>query len=71
MDAASYPELFEVSARYAELPEEFYVPDSDQITTQHASNKQMRTDTQHPRADVIRIAIEAQCRDAFALYKNL
>lgn len=61
----------EVSARYAELPEEFYVPDSDQITTQHASNKQMRTDTQHPRADVIRIAIEAQCRDAFALYKKL
>ena len=40
----------EISARYAELPEEFYVPAVEQITTQHASNKQMRTDEQHPFA---------------------
>src|SRR5574343_1963149 len=40
----------EVSARYAELPEEFYVPAVEQITTQSASNKQMRTAEQHPEA---------------------
>ena len=40
----------EVSARYAELPEEFYVPELDQITTQSTSNKQMRTAEQHKDA---------------------
>ena len=28
----------EISARYSELPEEFYVPELDQITTQSATN---------------------------------
>jgi thymidylate synthase (FAD) len=32
----------EVSARYSELPEQFYVPRADMIGTQSASNKQMR-----------------------------
>src|SRR5687768_15107954 len=41
----------EVSARYSELPEEFYVPAVEQITTQSTSNKQMRTDEQHPAAE--------------------
>src|ERR1700686_1662122 len=40
----------EISARYAELPEEFYVPAVEQITMQHTSNKQMRTESQHPVA---------------------
>ena len=40
----------EVSARYSELPDEFYVPDVAGITTQSASNKQMRTETQLTRA---------------------
>lgn len=40
----------EMSARYAELPEEFYVPEPEHITTQSASNKQMRTTETHPRA---------------------
>lgn len=40
----------EISARYAELPEEFYIPDVAQITTQSATNKQMRTEVQHPDA---------------------
>jgi len=61
----------EISARYSELPEEFYVPDADQITTQHSSNKQMRTDDKNPQADIIRIAMEVQCRDAFTLYRRL
>src|SRR6478736_155840 len=32
----------ELSARYRELPEEFYVPDPSQIGVQATSNKQMR-----------------------------
>jgi thymidylate synthase (FAD) len=42
----------EISARYAELPEEFYVPELNQITTQSTSNKQMRTTEQHPFAEL-------------------
>lgn len=61
----------EVSARYAELPEEFYVPAVEQITTQSASNKQMRTEKPHPRADSHRSRLAAVCLDAFGAYKEL
>lgn len=61
----------EISARYAELPEEFYVPDAEQITTQSTSNKQMRTDEKHPDADVLRVVIKQQCESAFVAYKGL
>lgn len=61
----------EVSARYSELPEEFYVPDVAQITGQSTSNKQMRTDEQHPLAQHMRKAIEEQSSEAFKTYKEL
>lgn len=61
----------EISARYAELPEQFYVPDLEQITTQAASNKQMRTTDQHPEACDIQSLIISQCRGAFTAYKLL
>lgn len=61
----------EISARYAELPEEFYVPDLAQITTQSASNKQMRTEVQHQEARAINSAIEGACKQAFDVYKQL
>jgi thymidylate synthase (FAD) len=61
----------EISARYAELPEEFYVPALEQITTQSASNKQMRTAEQHPDADDIAVAVERQCEEAFVTYRRL
>lgn len=61
----------EISARYAELPEEFYVPEVEQITTQSASNKQMRTDTTHPEAGWMRAVIKSQCMSAFEVYKQL
>lgn len=61
----------EISARYSELPEEFYVPDESQITTQSASNKQMRTDVQHPSATHIAGLIKTQSASAFAIYKVL
>ena len=61
----------EVSARYSELPEEFYVPDLDQITTQSTSNKQMRTDEQHPEARTIAADIKEACHWAFQEYHQL
>lgn len=61
----------EVSARYAELPEEFYVPAVEQITTQHTSNKQMRTDEQHPAAAAVRLSVNKHCRQAFAIYREM
>lgn len=61
----------EISARYAELPEEFYVPELDQITTQSASNKQMRTDEQHVEAQAIRGNILMVNKHSFKIYKTL
>lgn len=59
----------EISARYAELPEEFYVPELNQITEQSTSNKQMRTDTMHPDAQIYQKLIEDTCAYAFVVYK--
>lgn len=59
----------EVSARYAELPEEFYVPNMAQITGQSTSNKQMRTEVQHPNAAYTRRLIHDCCAQAFQAYK--
>lgn len=59
----------EVSARYAELPEEFYVPEPAHITTQSTSNKQMRTTEQHPRAERFYDALHEHSAEAFRLYR--
>jgi len=61
----------EVSARYTALPEEFYVPAVEQITTQSASNKQMRTTERHDDAPQMRNVIDRTCREAFAAYQGL
>ena len=61
----------EISARYAELPEEFYVPEMAQITGQSTSNKQMRTNEIHPLAEHMRQAIYSAGEGAFATYKEL
>lgn len=61
----------EVSARYTELPEEYYVPAWDKITVQSASNKQARTDEMHPEAGAIQAIIERQCYSAFVEYHRL
>ena len=61
----------EVSARYTELPEEFYIPEVSQITTQSSSNKQMRTNVQHPLATNVQQSIHSACEGAFASYKLL
>ena len=61
----------EVSARYSELPEEFYVPEQDQITYQSTSNKQMRTDKVNPHAYYIREKMKRHCINAFELYREM
>lgn len=61
----------EVSARYTELPEEFYVPELAQITTQSGSNKQMRTDEQNQFADQMQDTIRKTNEYAFAMYRKM
>lgn len=61
----------EVSARYSELPEEFYIPEMSQITGQSTSNKQMRTDEVHPEADYFQQLIDDQCAECFKSYREL
>lgn len=61
----------EISARYSVLPEEYYIPEISQITTQSTSNKQMRTDVEHPGAAEIQDAISASCKQAFDTYHKL
>lgn len=61
----------EISARYAELPEEFYVPAVDKITAQSVNNKQQRTDVELDNAKMIRFAIMGQCETAFKTYREL
>jgi thymidylate synthase (FAD) len=61
----------EISARYSELPEEFYIPEVSQITTQSASNKQMRTEVEHPHAAELQDLISHSCQTSFNVYKGL
>ncbi len=61
----------EVSARYVELPDEFYVPEKDKITTQATDNKQARTDEPHPRAKEISEIIRNESTRCHAMYKLL
>ena len=61
----------ELSARYRELPEEFYIPNLEQITTQSKDNKQMRTDEINPEAEMIQGVIAHQNAKAFQAYKEL
>lgn len=61
----------ELSARYRELPEEFYVPEVEQITTQSADNKQMRTDVQHPLAGWMQSFIRQSNETSFSAYHAL
>lgn len=49
----------EVSGRYSELPEEFYVPEAEDIQAQSATNKQGRGDSLN---DMIVAGFQAKCR---------
>jgi thymidylate synthase (FAD) len=63
----------EVSARYTELDEGFYIPDADKIGRQMQSNKQVREITGDESADA-RIAVRAirdHCLGSFDRYREL
>ncbi len=60
----------EISARYSELPEEFYIPLLENITLQSKDNKQARTVEQHQDASYISTYIEKVSSQAFAQYKE-
>jgi thymidylate synthase (FAD) len=61
----------EVSARYSELPAEFYIPQIQHITTQAADNKQMRTDMVHQDAVEISQLLKFQNELSVKTYKEL
>ena len=61
----------EVSARYTELPSEYYIPSADQLTTQSTSNKQMRTDEKLPYADLLVGHINDMCHRGHQDYRWL
>lgn len=63
----------EISARYAELDEGFYLPDAAVIGMQSKDNKQARDvlDIEQPYANIARTQIKAHCDYAFGVYRNL
>jgi len=64
----------ELSARYRELPEEFYIPEPEHIGTQNKDNKQMRDiggDIDFNHTDVVRNLMHIQNSNAFNTYHLL
>jgi thymidylate synthase (FAD) len=64
----------ELSARYRELPEEFYVPKPEHIGTPSKNNKQGRDiefPTEEARANNVIGMIKGSCEGAFANYRQL
>jgi thymidylate synthase (FAD) len=67
--AGSYNEH---SARYSELPDEFYVPAAADVRTQVGKPGAYTFETVGPElAEETRAALEASFRDAYALYRDL
>lgn len=60
----------EVSARYTELPTEFYVPTLESLTTQSKSNKQMRTTDMVENGQEIIDGMQALNAAAFEVYQS-
>src|SRR5262249_46140924 len=61
----------ELSARYKELPEEYYVPAPDKIGVQSTDNKQMRVMTPSEGDMLIPSMIDHACSASFAAYRSL
>lgn len=61
----------ELSARYRELPEEFYVPLPKDVGGQSTTNKQGRTAASIPHADRAVALMREQNISAFAAYREL
>lgn len=60
-----------ISGRYTELPEEYYIPSVDQITTQSSDNKQMRTEIVNENAAYIQQIMNEENAEAFHTYQAL
>jgi thymidylate synthase (FAD) len=69
----SYFTINEVSARYKELPDEFYIPELDKIGTQSKNNKQGREITGEVSQQLIDCleAYRVQCVLSFDTYHHL
>lgn len=61
----------ELSARYRELPEEFYVPDPALVGVQSTNNKQGRDLSGGDRRESQVAAVRTACEVAFATYRQL
>lgn len=61
----------ELSGRYRELLEEFYVPMPESIGAQAKDNKQARTQEQIKEAEKASKLIRVVCEDAFTMYREL
>lgn len=61
----------ELSARYRELPEEFYIPEATQITEQSTDNKQMRTTKQNEYAEEMRDQMKEHNTKGFHIYQSM
>lgn len=63
----------ELSARYKELPEEFYIPNPNIVGSQSKNNKQGRKQEEDlfvKRCGEV-LKLERHCKESFILYKNL
>ena len=59
----------EMSARYSELPEEYYVPKAEDVCFQAKKNKQGRAEAADARtADLVRRELEVDAAHAFRIY---
>ena len=61
----------ELSARYRELPEEFYVPDPEKLGAQSKDNKQGRTNDAVPNAEEWAAVMRRNNMAAFHTYREL
>jgi len=62
----------EISARYKELPDEFYIPDADKIGVQSSDNKQMRVlDSSASDPELVHELIANQNANALNTYRDL
>lgn len=64
----------EISARYTELPEKYYVPSAELVGSQSTHNKQVRDINPHNKLsdiDIYLSVIDTKCREMHILYQEL
>tara|TARA_R110002012_G_scaffold215674_3_gene386697 strand:+ start:421 stop:1101 length:681 start_codon:yes stop_codon:yes gene_type:complete len=61
----------EISARYSEMKDEFYIPEPKRLTKQSKTNKQGSSEKPIDNIDFARYNIKEICNDAFTLYEKL